>query len=94
MIIIMNITIITIMTIITTMTISRDVREEDVGNYTCHATNPLGQARLTHCYHHLDHNDDDDHQPVPRQEIVVSGKPLPPVFLSGEPGDKTEYTLR
>ena len=29
-----------------------------------------------------------------RQEIVVSGKPLPPVFLSGEPGDKTEYTLR
>jgi len=51
----------------------RDVREEDFGNYTCHATNPLGQAR---------------------QEIVVSGKPLPPVFLSGEPGDKTEYTLR
>jgi len=50
-----------------------DVREEDFGNYTCHATNPLGQAR---------------------QEIVVSGKPLPPVFLSGEPGDKTEYTLR
>jgi len=51
----------------------RNVREEDFGNYTCHATNPLGQAR---------------------QEIVVSGKPLPPVFLSGEPGDKTEYTLR
>ena len=51
----------------------KDIREEDYGNYTCHATNSLG---------------------MDRQEIIVSGKPLPPFIIPGIPASKTEYTLR
>ena len=106
MMIMMMIIMVTMVMMVMMLITTRDVREEDFGNYTCHATNPLGQARfintnvavatasllwspkalITLIVMNL--------TILIRQEIVVSGKPLPPVFLSGEPGDKTEYTLR